>query len=221
MTGAPLLPTAQKINAVVFDLGNVLIPWNPSRLYRKIFPSPEKVDWFLREVCNDAWNLEIDRGWPFSEAIAEAISRHPDEREAIIAWQRRWAEMLGEADPDAVNLLRELKLAGMPLFVLSNWSSETFPLAEARYPFLAWFDGLVISGREKVVKPEPEIYRRLIQRCACPASEILFIDDRDRNVAAARGMGITALLYLGPDRLRSDLLELGLPVGPHPAEERL
>lgn len=220
MIAAPIPQAAQKVSAVVFDLGNVLIPWDPSQLYRKIFADPKKVDWFLREVCSDAWNLEIDRGRPFAEAIAEAISRHPEEREAIAAWQSRWAEMLGDADPDAVALVQELKLAGTPLYVLSNWSDETFPLAEARYPFLAWFDGLVISGREKVVKPEPEIYRRLIQRCACPAPEIVFIDDREHNVAAARDMGITALLYRGPDRLRSDLRAIGLPLGAHSAGER-
>jgi 2-haloacid dehalogenase len=204
-----LVPT----EAVVFDLGGVLIDWDPRYLYRKLLADEAAVEEFLATVCTPEWNARQDRGRPFAEAVAELVERHPDHAAAIAAYHDRWPEMLAGDIPGAVALLAELRAGGVPLYALSNWSAETFRLTRARFPFLAWFRGLVISGEELVAKPDRRIFELLLERFGLVPAATLFVDDSAVNVAAARGLGIDAVRYRDPERLRRDLEARGL-LGP-------
>ncbi|MDW8444714.1 MAG: HAD family phosphatase [Acetobacteraceae bacterium] len=200
------------IDAVIFDLGGVLIDWNPRHLYRKLFDDEAEMERFLAEVCTPAWNLEQDRGRPWAQAIAELSARHPEKAELIAAYRGRWPEMLNGAIAGTVGLLDRLGDAGVPLFALTNWSAETWPYAERLYPFLERFRGIVVSGRIGMVKPEPAIYRHALARFGLAPERTLFIDDSARNVAGARAVGLVAVRYTGPEALASDLARFGLPV---------
>jgi len=199
------------IDAVVFDLGGVLIDWNPRHLYRKLFVGDEAgMETFLTDVCSPDWNERQDRGRPWTEAIAEAVARHPEQEAAIRAYRERWAEMLGGPVPGTVEILAELKGTGLRLLALTNWSAETFPLAESRYDFLHGFEGILVSGREGLIKPDPAIFRLLVARYGLDPSRTLFIDDNPRNVEAAAREGLRAIRFTDADRLRRDLAGLGL-----------
>lgn len=201
------------VDTVVFDLGGVLIDWNPRHLYRKLFGADEAaMEAFLEQVCTGAWNERQDRGRSWAEAVAEAVARHPAHAAHIRAYHERWEEMLGGALHDSVAILRELKAAGVRVLALTNWSAETFPIAERRFDFLAWFDGIVVSGREGLMKPEPEIFRLLVERHRLDPSRTVFIDDHARNVDAALAAGLRALRFVEARRLRAELIELGLPL---------
>ncbi|HYY80955.1 MAG TPA: HAD family phosphatase [Actinomycetes bacterium] len=205
MTRAPAAP-----RAVVFDLGGVLIDWNPRYLYRKLFQDEAAMERFLATVCTPAWNAEHDRGRPFAEGIAELAARHPAHAAAIAAWHERWEEMLGGEIPGTVELLAELRAAGVPLYALSNWSAETFGEARTRFRFIDWFDGLVISGEERLAKPDPEIFRLLLDRFRLDPRATVFVDDVPANVAAAAAAGLDAVQFRDPPRLRRDLAARGL-----------
>lgn len=205
------------IEGVIFDLGNVLIEWNPRRLYRKIFADEEQMAWFLTHVCHHGWNLEQDRGRSWADGIQEAIGRHPEWRREIEAYSLRWEEMMGGAIDGSLSILEELKAQGVPVFALTNWSAETFPLAEARFAFLQWFDARVVSGEERLVKPDPAIFHLMIERAGLPAEKMAFIDDSKTNVESAEAVGLKALHFTDPQRLRRDLLALGLPLAGTPA----
>jgi 2-haloacid dehalogenase len=196
--------------AVVFDLGGVLIDWDPRYLYRKLLADDEAVEEFLATVTTPEWNLEQDRGRPFAEAVAELVERHPDHAAAIAAYHERWPEMLGGDIPGAVELLAELRAAGVPLYALTNWSAETFRFARERFEFLSWFDGVVVSGEERVIKPDPRIFGVLLDRFGLTPEATLFVDDSAANVAAARELGFDAVRFQDPDRLRRDLAARGL-----------
>jgi len=146
------------ITSVVFDLGNVLIDWDPRYLYRKLIRTETKVEWFLENICDEKWNAKHDAGHPFSASIADHSKKFPQYSELIEAWFGRWEEMLGEPLEEVVEVLSALKSRGIPLFILSNWSAETYPIAETRFDFLQWFDGKVISGETGMIKPDPNIY---------------------------------------------------------------
>ena len=195
----------------VFDLGNVLIDWNPRYLYRRLFDGDDAaMEQFLAEVCTPAWNDEQDRGRPFAEACALLVEQHPDKRELIEAWPARYDETIAGAIDGTVAILAELRQRGVPLYALSNWSAETFPRAQARFPFLQWFRGIVLSGELRLAKPDPAIYRHLLDTCQLRAGDIVFIDDSLRNVEAARALGITAIRFTDPEALRASLIDLGL-----------
>jgi 2-haloacid dehalogenase len=196
--------------AVVFDLGGVLIDWDPRYLYRKLLADEAAVEEFLATVCTPEWNAEQDRGRPFAEGIAELVERHPVHAAAITAYHERWPEMLGGGIPGVVELLAELRSAGVPLYALTNWSAETFGIARERFEFLDWFDGVVVSGEERMVKPDLAIFRLLLDRFGLAPEGALFVDDSPANVAAARELGFDAVQFHGPDRLRRDLRERGL-----------
>ena len=196
--------------AVVFDLGGVLIDWDPRYLYRKLLADEAAVEEFLATVCTPEWNAEQDRGRPFAEGIAELVERHPVHAAAITAYHERWPEMLGGGIPGVVELLAELRAAGVPLYALTNWSAETFGIARERFEFLDWFDGVVVSGEERMVKPDPAIFRLLLDRFGLGPEGALFVDDSPANVAAARELGFDAIQFRDPDRLRRDLMERGL-----------
>ena len=195
---------------VVFDLGAVLIDWNPRYLYRGLIQDPDEMERFLAEVTTMAWNHEQDRGRRWADAVDQLIGEHPEHAELIRAYHERWPEMLGDAIEGTVQVLAELRDAGVPLYALSNWSDETFHIALARYPFLAWFRGIVISGDVGEAKPEPEIYEALVARYPVVPTESVFIDDQPLNVEAARGLGFQAIRFVDAATLRLELVAIGL-----------
>jgi 2-haloacid dehalogenase len=204
---------ATRFTTVVFDLGGVLIDWNPRHLYRKLFGGDEAgMERFLAEVCTMDWNARLDAGRPFAEAVAELAAAHPDQAELIAAYHSRWPEMLGPVFKGTVELLGELRRAGYRTYALSNWSAETFPTMRPRYPFLEEMDGILISGDVNINKPDPAIFREFISRFDVRPAEAIYIDDWDLNVAAAEGIGMTAIQFTGSAQLRNDLRVLGLPV---------
>jgi len=196
---------------IVFDLGNVLIGWDPRALYRELFAEqPEQVDWFLENVCTSAWNAEQDRGRRFSDAVVALAAQHPPQLHAAIrAYHERWVEMLTGEITGSVELLLELHARGTPLYALTNWNQETFAHARERYPWLARFRGIVVSGEERCVKPDPQIYHTLLARYGLQAADCVFIDDSPANVRAAREVGMHALQFSDPAQLRADLKALG------------
>jgi 2-haloacid dehalogenase len=198
------------VKAVVFDLGGVLIDWDPRYLYRKLLADEAEVEEFLATICTPEWNIEQDRGRPFAEAVAELSARHPAHAANIAAFHERWPEMLGGDVPGTVELLAELRATGVPLYALTNWSAETFTLARERFEFLDWFDGLLVSGEERIIKPDPAIFQLLLDRFGLDAGATLFVDDSEANVAAAAALGFDAVRFRDPDRLRRDLAERGL-----------
>ena len=200
------------INAVVFDLGGVLIDWNPRYLYRTLFDDEPAMEDFLTTVTTPEWNRAQDAGRPWSEAVDELAARHPEKRELIEAYWRRWPEMLGSAIDATVDILHDLRGTGVGLYALSNWSAETFPVARPGYPFLEWFDGIVISGEERLIKPDPRIFRVLLDRYDLVPEQTAFIDDQPANVEAAAAMGIRGVRFLDGPTLRRDLRELGLAI---------
>jgi 2-haloacid dehalogenase len=204
-------PDRVAVSAVVFDLGGVLIDWDPRHLYRRLFDGDDAaMETFLATVCTPEWNLEQDAGRPWAEAIATLVAEHPEQRDLITAYWERWPETLGEAIGPTVEVLAELRAAGIPLYALSNWSAETFPAALPRYPFLGWFDGIVVSGDVRAVKPDRRIYDALLERYDLQRDSILFIDDVAPNVAAARSLGIRSIQFTDAPALRGELATLGL-----------
>jgi len=196
---------------VVFDLGGVLIDWNPRYLYRKLFHGDEDaMETFLSEVCTVEWNERQDAGRTFAEAVAALLPRHADKIELIEAFGKRFDEMITGEIAGSVDILAALKRAGVPRYALSNWSAETFPPQRDRFPFLAWFDGIVISGEEGVIKPDPRIFRVLLDRHRIAPHEAVFIDDNPANAAAAEALGIHGIYFRSPQLLRRELEALGL-----------
>jgi 2-haloacid dehalogenase len=204
---------SSSVDTVVFDLGGVLVDWNPRHLYRKIFVGDEPaMEAFLADVCNTAWNEKQDRGRPWAEAVAEAIALHPAHASSIRAYRERWDEMLNGALEETVQVLDELHRGGVRLLALTNWSAETFHVAQERFGFLAKFEGVLVSGQEGLMKPEPEIFQLLIRRYGLTPSRTLFIDDVSKNVDAATEQGLRAVQFIGAQQLRNDLKQFGLPV---------
>lgn len=201
------------IAAVVFDLGNVLIEWNRDLLYRHVIPDPEKRATFFAQVATMEFNLELDRGCPFDDGVAALSAKHPDWRLEIEAYRDRWVEMLGPPDLAAVALVDELRAAGVPVYGLTNWSAETFPLAEERFDFLQRFDDIVVSGREGLVKPDRAIFDLMCRRHGLEPSRLLFTDDSPPNVEGAREAGWHAELWTGASAFRVVLARHGLLSG--------
>ncbi len=199
-----------QINSVVFDLGNVLIDWDPRYLYRKLFQTDDEVEWFLGTICDYDWNLKHDSGQLFSKGILEKSKKFPEYSELINAWYQRWEEMLGGQIDKSVKVLSELKEKGVLLYILSNWSAETYPIAEERFDFLKWFDGKIISGEVGLVKPDLGIYKLLINRYNLNPHQTLFIDDKEENVKSAELLGIQGIHFQNPSKLRKDLQMLNL-----------
>ena len=197
-----------KIKNVVFDLGGVLIEWDPRYLYRKLLPDEKSVDHFLREVCSLEWNVRQDAGRSIAEAEDELIHRFPQEETLIRAYYGRWEEMLGGPIEETVEILSELKDKSVPVYALSNWSAETYPTAVGLYPFLKWFDGEVISGQVKMIKPDAEIYLHLLNSFNLQAEETVFIDDRQDNIEAAEKLGIKGIRFTSPGQLKEELRNL-------------
>lgn len=200
-----------KINTVIFDLGGVLIDWNPRYVYRTIFKTEEEIDWFFENVATHDWNENQDAGYPIAKATEELVAQHPEWEKEIKAYYGRWTEMLGGPIHETVELFRKMKeIPGLKTYALTNWSSETFHIALERYDFLHWFDGRVVSGEERTRKPFPDFYQRLLDRYNVDPSQALFIDDNLRNVKAAEELGIKGIQFTTPGKLAEQLKELGM-----------
>jgi len=198
-------------DALLFDLGKVLLDWDPRHYYARHFPGDAAgLERFVREVVAPEWILEMDAGKPAAQAIAERSRRFPAHAALIALWSSGWPHMLRGEIPGSVAILAELRARGRRLYALTNFSAETFPLARARHAFLGWFDDLVVSGEHGMVKPDPRIYRLAIARCALVPARTVFVDDSAVNVAAGRAAGLHALHFTSPARLRAELAALGL-----------
>jgi 2-haloacid dehalogenase len=198
------------MRAVLFDLGGVLVDWNPRHLYRRLFIDEAAMERFLATVCTQAWNEEQDAGRPFRAGVELLLARHPQHAEAIRAYDMRWGEMLKGAIEESVVILAELRARGIPLFALTNWSAEKFPLALRRFAFLEWFDGILVSGEERLKKPDPRIFRLAIERFGIEPVETLYIDDAEANIAAAALLGFKTHHFVEAASLRSLLVACGL-----------
>ena len=201
---------AARAQVVVFDLGGVLIDWNPRYLYRELFKDEAAMELFLTEVCHAAWNEEQDRGRSFAAAIEEAAARHPGQRALIEAYHHRWEEMLAGPIEGTVGILAELKDGGHELHALTNWSAEKFPIARERYAFLTWFETILVSGEHGLIKPDPRIFELLLERIGREAGACIYIDDNAKNVAAAGSLGFAAVHFQSPEQLRDELAGRGL-----------
>jgi 2-haloacid dehalogenase len=202
---------SKSITTVVFDIGNVLVEWNPEYLYRRLLPDPAERADFLETVCTAEWNLQQDLGRPWPEAVAILARQHPDKADLIEAYYTRWHDMVPGEIPGTPDLLAALRQAGTPLYAITNFSAEKFAEAQDRFPFLKTsFLDIVVSGDERLAKPDPRIYEVLFERNALTPSECFFIDDSLANVETARRLGMTAHHFRSADGLRADLSRLGL-----------
>ena len=198
-------------DTVIFDLGGVLIDWNPKYLYRKIFKTEEEVNWFLNNICTSEWNDQQDGGRSFEEATAELISKHPEWEEPITAWYGRWQETIRGEISDTVGILREIKEAKRyRLYALTNWSAETFPWAYENFEFLRWFEGIVVSGQENTRKPFPDFYQILFNRYRVDPAKAIFIDDNEKNVVGATAVGLKTIHFKDAQQTRAELKKLGI-----------
>ena len=199
------------INTIIFDLGGVLIDWNPRYLYRKFFKTEEEVSWFLENICTSDWNDQQDAGRSFEEATEELVAQHPEWEVPIRAWYGRWQETISGPLHETVDILRHFKQSSdHRLYALTNWSEQTFPWALDNFEFLHWFEGIVVSGVEKTRKPFPEFYQILFDRYNITPSTSLFIDDNVKNIVGARAVGLNTIHFQSPAQLKEELLALKL-----------
>jgi len=197
------------INTIIFDLGGVLIDWNPRYLYRKIFKTEEEITWFLENICTSEWNDHQDAGRSFEEATQELARKFPDHKDAILAWYSRWQETMGGPVHETVEILRAIRdTKKYKLYALTNWSAETFPWALQNFEFLHWFEGIVVSGIEKTRKPFPEFYQRLFSRYQIEPSTAIFIDDNLHNLEGAKKVGLPTIHFQSSAQLREELKRL-------------
>lgn len=198
---------------VVFDIGNVLLRWDPRHLYRRIFDDETQMEWFLTHVCTHDWNVEQDRGRDWDEAVALLVKDHPTHESAIRAFHERWTETVSGVFEQNVAVLERLREAGVPNYSITNFSGPKFVLAQQRFPFLAGFDGVIVSGDERLLKPDPAIYHLLLDRYGLEAADCVFIDDSRANIETARSVGMQTIHY--PDEqvdLAAELRRYGFPV---------
>lgn len=199
------------IKTVIFDLGGVLIDWNPDYLYKTIFDSEEEMKWFYDNICTPDWNEEQDAGRDLNEGTEILVKKFSEHEHYIRAYYSRWEEMLNGPIHDTVEIFKELKSSGSyQLLALTNWSHQTFPIALERFDFLHWFDGKVVSGEEKTRKPFLDIYEMVINRYHVDPASAVYIDDNARNLVPARELGMAAIHFKNPAQLKLDLKELGV-----------
>lgn len=194
------------ITTVIFDLGGVLINWEPRYVYRNVFDSQEKLDWFFENVCTLDWNEQQDAGYPIAKAVEEKVAEFPEWEKEIRIYYDRWTEMLRGPIDGTVEIFRQLKTnTDLKFYALTNWSAELFPIALEQYDFLHWFDGRVVSGEEMTRKPFADIYLKLLNRYNVDAAEAIFIDDNFRNIEAAQQLGISSIHFQSPEQLMKEL----------------
>jgi 2-haloacid dehalogenase len=195
----------------VFDLGGVLIDWNPRYLYRKLFDGDdEAMEHFLANICTSNWNAQQDAGRTLAEACALLKRDHPAHAKFIDAWMERYDEMLAGPIHGTVDVLAELRRRGVPIYALSNWSAETFPAALKRFDFLRWFRGTLLSGDVRLLKPDPRIFNVFFETHGVDPAQAVYIDDLPANVDAARALGMHGIRFTYPAALRGELVQVGL-----------
>ena len=213
---APTTPDpAQPASApttVVFDIGNVLLRWDPRNLYRKVFADEARMEWFLREVCTTEWNIEQDRGRTWDEAVAHLVERHPDWEAEIRAFHERWHETVVGVFDDNVAVLEHLIRARIPIYAITNFSSDKFREAQGIYPFLKSFRGVVVSGDERLIKPDRAIFDLFLKRYGLEPAGCVFIDDSRANIETARGLGMRTIHYVEPMDVAAALREHGIAI---------
>jgi 2-haloacid dehalogenase len=201
----------ENINSIIFDLGNVLIDWNPDYVFDELFEDKDQKKYFFENICTMEWNEQQDAGRTLKEATDTLVAKHPEWKEYIQAYYGRWKEMLGGPIHDTVEIFRLLKESGrFKLYALTNWSAELFPIALELYEFLHWFDGRVVSGEEKMRKPSLRFYQVLLDRYHLEPGKTLFIDDNKRNIEAAEKLGIRSIHFQSPAQLKKELEAMAL-----------
>ena len=195
---------------IVFDIGNVLLRWDPRFLFTQYFDDEAEMEWFLAHVCDHEWNLEQDRGRSFADAVAERSAKFPEHAGAIAAYDTRWHETLPHAIEGTVAILDELVAREIPVYAITNWSAEKFRETRPRFPFLDKFRDIVVSGEEKLIKPDAAIYELFLRRNRLGAADCLFIDDSAANVGGAEAVGMKAHHFRSPEALRAELSRLRL-----------
>ena len=202
----------KSVDTIIFDLGGVLIDWNPEYVFLEVFENDrKKMEWFFSEICTMEWNENQDAGYPLQQATEDLVHAFPAYEKWIRMYYGRWEEMLGGAIEETVAILKKiLEKKDYRVIALTNWSAETFPIALKRFDFLHWFEGIVVSGTEKTRKPFAEIYQLTLDRYDLTAENCLFIDDNQRNIQAANVFGIQTHHFTGPAQLSKDLIERGV-----------
>jgi 2-haloacid dehalogenase len=200
-----------QVKTIIFDLGNVLIDWNPDYVFKKLIPDDEKRKYFFDNVCTMEWNIEQDAGRRLTVATEGLVKEHPEWEKEIRAYYDQWETMLGGPIQDTVDILKDLKdTKKYQILALTNWSAELFPIALLRYNFLFWFEGTVVSGDEMTKKPLSKIYQILIKRYSVDPSKAIFIDDSLKNIKGGEEMGIKGIHFQSSKQLREDLVKMGV-----------
>ena len=199
----------QKIDTIVFDLGGVLVDWNPDYVYKNVFEKEEDMKWFYKNICTPDWNEEQDAGRTLHDATEYLVKKFPEHEKNIRMYYDRWEDMLGGPIHETVDILNHLKhKTDYKLYALTNWSAETFPVALERYEFLHWFHGRLVSGEEKMRKPFTEIYQLLINRFKIDPAKAIYIDDNFRNLVPAKELGFHVIHFQSPQQFKKELTEL-------------
>jgi len=208
------MKTTKLIKNIIFDLGGVLIDWNPAYVYLDVFEGDQKkMEWFFDEICTLDWNENQDAGYPLAQATEDRVKLFPEHEDLIRMYYGRWEEMLGESISGTVTILK--KLIDNPNYrvvALTNWSAETFPVALKKFDFLHWFEGIVVSGTEKTRKPFADIYQTTINRFDIKPESTVFIDDNLRNIKGAETLGINGIQFINPPQLAAALGTYGIEV---------
>ncbi|WP_298238334.1 HAD family phosphatase [uncultured Algibacter sp.] len=204
----------KKIDTIIFDLGGVLIDWNPEYVFLDVFNgNREKMQWFFDNICTSDWNENQDAGYPIAKATEERVLLFPEYEKEIRMFYGRWVEMLGDAISDTVNILKYfIDSSNYKVVALTNWSAETFPIALKRFEFLQWFEGILVSGEENTRKPFDEIYNLTLERFNIKAENAIFIDDNLRNIEAANNLGINGIQFKSPKQLIQDLKAFNIEI---------
>lgn len=204
----------QTIKTIIFDLGGVLIDWNPEYVFLKEFRgNREKMEWFLNEICAWEWNMNQDAGYPLAQATEDRVAMFPEHEALIRMYYGRWEEMLGHTHEDTLEILEQVvNNPNYRVYALTNWSGETFPIALQKFPWLQWFEGILVSGNEGMRKPYKEIYELLLSRYEIVPHEAVFIDDSLKNVEGSQAVGMQGIHFTSAQNLKSELQKLGVEV---------
>lgn len=196
-----------KIDTIIFDLGGVLIDWNPEYVFLDVFNGDrKKMQWFFDTICTSDWNENQDAGYPMAQATEDRIVLFPEYEKEIRQFYGRWVDMLGGPITGTVDILKKcIESKDYKVVALTNWSAETFPIAQERFDFLNWFEGIIVSGKEKTRKPFDDIYNLTLNRFNIKAENAIFIDDNQRNIEAANNLGINGIRFESPERLLQQL----------------
>ncbi len=198
------------IQAIIFDLGGVLLDWNPRHVYSRYFDKPEEMEAFLSEIDFMKWNAQQDKGRPFVEGVAELSARYPHRAELIRAYHEHWEDSVGGPIIGTVEIARKLKQQGWHLYALTNWSAETFPIARGKYDFSGLFDAMIVSGEVQLIKPDPAIFQLAIQKTGVATPQCLLIDDNAENIAVAQRLGMQTVLFRSAEALERELRQMGI-----------